>query len=170
MPNCLSLNWNERRLWGPAQPHEDIKVESWNRQLGLLHEFFYIKKNQSKSIPLSGTPPNHLDSASQSPNFHSLLRSPSLSSLALHHSDHWLVYPQTASCLVFQLKLLLMAMYIISRRVVGGSTPSTAFRYATCWRPYSTSFREERDTFGPILVPSDKFVFLCSQHLFHFHV
>ncbi|KAL6210335.1 hypothetical protein ACLB2K_015568 [Fragaria x ananassa] len=46
-------------------------------------------------------------------------------------------------------------MYVISRRVTAGSTP---FRYAatTCWRNYSTSFREERDTFGPILVPSDK--------------
>ncbi|KAL6217190.1 hypothetical protein ACLB2K_010407 [Fragaria x ananassa] len=48
-----------------------------------------------------------------------------------------------------------MAMYVISRRVTAGSTP---FCYAatTCWRNYSTSFREERDTFGPILVPSDK--------------
>lgn len=25
------------------------------------------------------------------------------------------------------------------------------------WRPYPISFREERDTFGPIQVPSDKF-------------
>ncbi|OMO50500.1 Fumarate lyase [Corchorus capsularis] len=40
-----------------------------------------------------------------------------------------------------------MAMYIVSRRSV---------RYATGWRCYSTSFREERDTFGPINVPSEK--------------
>lgn len=60
---------------------------------------------------------------------------------------------------VISAQALPMAMYIVSRRVVGGSTQLTAFRYATtCWRPYSTSFREERDTFGPILVPSDKSV------------
>lgn len=52
-------------------------------------------------------------------------------------------------------------MYIVSRRLSAGSTTSqlvTSLRYATCWRSYSTSFREERDTFGPINVPSDKFV------------
>ncbi|WRX10356.1 Fumarate lyase [Theobroma cacao] len=52
-----------------------------------------------------------------------------------------------------------MAMYIVSRRLSAGSTTSqlvTSLRYATCWRSYSTSFREERDTFGPINVPSDK--------------
>lgn len=56
-----------------------------------------------------------------------------------------------------------MAMFIVARRLSGGSTSSQlvgSLRYATCWRPYSTGFREERDTFGPILVPSDKFVFL----------
>ncbi|KAB2616296.1 fumarate hydratase 1 [Pyrus ussuriensis x Pyrus communis] len=49
-----------------------------------------------------------------------------------------------------------MAMYIVSRRAAGGLTPLAAFRYATSLRAYSTSFREERDTFGPINVPSDK--------------
>ncbi|XWS76604.1 hypothetical protein CRYUN_Cryun01aG0191000 [Craigia yunnanensis] len=52
-----------------------------------------------------------------------------------------------------------MAIYIGSRRLSSGSTTSqlvTSLRYATCWRSYSTSFREERDTFGPINVPSDK--------------
>lgn len=54
-----------------------------------------------------------------------------------------------------------MAMYIASRRFSGGSAIG-ALRYAGCTflRPYSTSFREERDTFGPILVPSDKLVSL----------
>jgi hypothetical protein len=54
-----------------------------------------------------------------------------------------------------------MAMYIASRRFSGGSAVG-ALRYAACtlWRPYSTSFREEKDTFGPILVPSDKSVSL----------
>ncbi|KAE8701924.1 Fumarate hydratase [Hibiscus syriacus] len=52
-----------------------------------------------------------------------------------------------------------MAMYIVSRRLSAGSTSSqlaTSLRYTTCWRSYSTSFREERDTFGPINVPTDK--------------
>ncbi|KAM1150929.1 hypothetical protein ACFX2B_031043 [Malus domestica] len=49
-----------------------------------------------------------------------------------------------------------MAMYIVSRRAAGELTPLAAFRYATSSRAYSTSFREERDTFGPINVPSDK--------------
>ncbi|KHG29130.1 Fumarate hydratase 1, mitochondrial -like protein [Gossypium arboreum] len=52
-----------------------------------------------------------------------------------------------------------MAMYIVSRRLSAGSTTSqlvTSLRYATCWRSFFTSFREERDTFGPINVPSDK--------------
>ncbi|KAF5455308.1 hypothetical protein F2P56_024902 [Juglans regia] len=48
-----------------------------------------------------------------------------------------------------------MAMYFVSRRFSGGSAIG-ALRCATFWRPYSTSFREERDTFGPILVPADK--------------
>ena len=54
-----------------------------------------------------------------------------------------------------------MAMYVASRRFSGGSAVGV-LRYAACtfWRPYSTSFREERDTFGPILVPSDKSVSL----------
>ncbi|KAJ0054146.1 hypothetical protein Pint_00926 [Pistacia integerrima] len=53
-----------------------------------------------------------------------------------------------------------MALYIISRRVSGGGLTTSqlvgALRYGSCWRSYSTAFREERDTFGPILVPSDK--------------
>ncbi|KAG6700076.1 hypothetical protein I3842_08G093600 [Carya illinoinensis] len=48
-----------------------------------------------------------------------------------------------------------MVVYIVSRRLLGRSAVG-AWRYATLWRPYSTSFREERDTFGPILVPADK--------------
>nr|GLL30614.1 fumarate hydratase 1, mitochondrial [Ipomoea trifida]GMD13814.1 fumarate hydratase 1, mitochondrial [Ipomoea batatas] len=47
-----------------------------------------------------------------------------------------------------------MAMLIAARRVTGGSTRSVSSE--TCWRYFSTSFREERDTFGPIQVPSDK--------------
>ncbi|KAE8676688.1 Fumarate hydratase [Hibiscus syriacus] len=52
-----------------------------------------------------------------------------------------------------------MAMYMVSRRLSAGSTTSqlaTSLRYTTCWSYYSTSFREERDTFGPINVPSYK--------------
>lgn len=52
-----------------------------------------------------------------------------------------------------------MALYVVARRLSGGSA-TAQLRYATCWRFYSTSFREEKDTFGPILVPSDKFVVL----------
>ncbi|XP_057964278.1 fumarate hydratase 1, mitochondrial isoform X2 [Malania oleifera] len=51
-----------------------------------------------------------------------------------------------------------MAIYLASRRLSGGSTTSPllgALRF-TYLRCYSTSFREERDTFGPIRVPSDK--------------
>lgn len=55
-----------------------------------------------------------------------------------------------------------MAMYIVSRRLAGGSVASTqlvgTLRYAAYLRSYSTAFREERDTFGPVLVPSDKSV------------
>lgn len=50
-------------------------------------------------------------------------------------------------------------MFIASRRLSSGSTKSLlveSARFATCWRSISTSFREEKDTFGPILVPSDK--------------
>ncbi|KAK3037009.1 hypothetical protein RJ639_031583 [Escallonia herrerae] len=52
-----------------------------------------------------------------------------------------------------------MAVFLASRRLSGGSTASLlagSLRYTTCWRSYSTSFREERDTFGPIQVPTDK--------------
>lgn len=54
-----------------------------------------------------------------------------------------------------------MMMYAASRRLCGGSagSPLLGLRYM-CLRSLSTSFREEKDTFGPILVPSDKFVFL----------
>ncbi|KAJ8774251.1 hypothetical protein K2173_009682 [Erythroxylum novogranatense] len=47
-----------------------------------------------------------------------------------------------------------MAVYMVSRRLSGGS--KTALHYATCWRSYSTGYREETDTFGPIRVPDDK--------------
>ncbi|CAN1751296.1 Fumarate hydratase 1, mitochondrial [Linum perenne] len=46
-----------------------------------------------------------------------------------------------------------MAAYIVARRRSLGLITS---QFATLWRSYSTSFREERDTFGPIQVPSDK--------------
>lgn len=51
-----------------------------------------------------------------------------------------------------------MAMFVASRRLSNGLTPSllVGVLRSTYWRSYSTSFREERDTFGPILVPSDK--------------
>nr|VDD03773.1 unnamed protein product [Brassica oleracea] len=48
-----------------------------------------------------------------------------------------------------------MAIYVASRRLSARTTAAT-LRYATALRSYSTSFREERDTFGPIQVPSDK--------------
>ena len=47
-----------------------------------------------------------------------------------------------------------MAMLVASRRLsIGSRTVTTSL-----FRCFSTSFREERDTFGPILVPSDKSV------------
>ncbi|KAF7121179.1 hypothetical protein RHSIM_Rhsim13G0008000 [Rhododendron simsii] len=49
-----------------------------------------------------------------------------------------------------------MAIFIASRRLSGGSTTTSLLRFSACWRSFSTSFREERDTFGPISVPSDK--------------
>ncbi|CAN4091381.1 unnamed protein product [Withania somnifera] len=49
-----------------------------------------------------------------------------------------------------------MAMFIAARRLSAGSALSDSVRYRSCLRFLSTSFREERDTFGPILVPSDK--------------
>lgn len=43
------------------------------------------------------------------------------------------------------------------RRISGGSViVADSLRFTTCWRHFSTAFREERDTFGPIQVPSDK--------------
>ncbi|XP_057535875.1 fumarate hydratase 1, mitochondrial [Amaranthus tricolor] len=51
-----------------------------------------------------------------------------------------------------------MSMYIAIRRFSNRSTvasPSSALR-STLLRYYSSTFREERDTFGPINVPSDK--------------
>lgn len=48
-------------------------------------------------------------------------------------------------------------MYIATRRLSSKSTPATAAALRSAWlRFYSSSFREERDTFGPINVPSDK--------------
>ncbi|CAK7348355.1 unnamed protein product [Dovyalis caffra] len=52
-----------------------------------------------------------------------------------------------------------MAMYIVARRLSTGSTTSqfpASLRYGNWLRSYSTAFREERDTFGPINVPADK--------------
>ncbi|KAH0638105.1 hypothetical protein KY289_038020 [Solanum tuberosum] len=49
-----------------------------------------------------------------------------------------------------------MAMLNAARRLSAGSALSDSLRYTSSWRFFSTSFREERDTFGPILVPSDK--------------
>ncbi|KAM7276830.1 hypothetical protein ACFE04_018696 [Oxalis oulophora] len=52
-----------------------------------------------------------------------------------------------------------MAMSYIARNQLSNSHLIGSLRYATTtlWRPYSTTgFREERDTFGPILVPEDK--------------
>ncbi|KAM1406069.1 hypothetical protein ACFX2F_000826 [Malus domestica] len=46
-----------------------------------------------------------------------------------------------------------MAIYIVSRWAAGVSTPLPALRFATSLRPYSTKFREERDTFGPSTFP-----------------
>ena len=54
-----------------------------------------------------------------------------------------------------------MAMYALPRRLsISGGSAIGALRYitTTVLKPLPTSFREERDTFGPILVPSDKFV------------
>ncbi|KAG5539815.1 hypothetical protein RHGRI_020134 [Rhododendron griersonianum] len=45
-----------------------------------------------------------------------------------------------------------MAIFIASRRL----STTSSLRFSACWRSFSTSFREERDTFGPISVPSDK--------------
>ncbi|KAI8546513.1 hypothetical protein RHMOL_Rhmol07G0124000 [Rhododendron molle] len=45
-----------------------------------------------------------------------------------------------------------MAIFIASRRL----STTSLLRFSACWRSFSTSFREERDTFGPISVPSDK--------------
>ncbi|KAF3971295.1 hypothetical protein CMV_005083 [Castanea mollissima] len=52
-----------------------------------------------------------------------------------------------------------MAMFAVSRRLsISGGSAIGALRYATTTvvKPLPTSFREERDTFGPILVPYDK--------------
>ncbi|CAI0406835.1 unnamed protein product [Linum tenue] len=46
-----------------------------------------------------------------------------------------------------------MAAYVVARRRSLGWITS---QLGDLWRSYSTSFREERDTFGPIQVPSDK--------------
>ncbi|CAI9774295.1 unnamed protein product [Fraxinus pennsylvanica] len=54
-----------------------------------------------------------------------------------------------------------MAIFVASRRLSSRSTTATSFlaeslRYTTSFRLHTTSYREERDTFGPIRVPSDK--------------
>ncbi|KAH0738780.1 hypothetical protein KY290_037485 [Solanum tuberosum] len=56
-----------------------------------------------------------------------------------------------------------MAMLNAARRLSAGSALSDSLRYTSSWRFFSTSFREERDTFGPILVPSDKFVDVATK-------
>ncbi|MCD7449841.1 hypothetical protein HAX54_001757 [Datura stramonium] len=53
-----------------------------------------------------------------------------------------------------------MAMLTASRRLSTGSVLSDSLRYSSSWRFFSTSFREERDTFGPILVPEDNLLIL----------
>uniref|UniRef100_M4FIB4 Disease resistance protein winged helix domain-containing protein n=1 Tax=Brassica campestris TaxID=3711 RepID=M4FIB4_BRACM len=45
------------------------------------------------------------------------------------------------------------SIYVPSRRISSGTAAAT-LRYATAMRSYSTSFMEERDTFGPIQVSS----------------
>ncbi|KAG4917279.1 hypothetical protein AAZX31_02G015000 [Glycine max] len=51
-----------------------------------------------------------------------------------------------------------MALYVLSRRLSAGSNSTTllALRFVSSTRSYSSSFREERDTFGAIQVPSEK--------------
>ncbi|CAH9098639.1 unnamed protein product [Cuscuta epithymum] len=63
-----------------------------------------------------------------------------------------------------------MAMLIAARRLASGSTrpvSSESLRYTTSCRYFSTSFREERDTFGPIQVPSDKLWGAQTQRSLH---
>ena len=49
-----------------------------------------------------------------------------------------------------------MAIYVASGQLSRGIAAAT-LRYATAMGSYSMSFREERDTFGPIQVRSDKY-------------
>jgi fumarate hydratase class II len=55
-------------------------------------------------------------------------------------------------------------MAMVLRRLAGASgSPSSASAAAlllrpALTRPISTGFREERDTFGPVRVPNDKYV------------
>lgn len=52
-------------------------------------------------------------------------------------------------------------MAMVLRRLAGASvSPSAAalLLRPALTRPISTGFREERDTFGPIRVPNDKYV------------
>lgn len=55
-----------------------------------------------------------------------------------------------------------------SRRLAGRSNTASALvagmLRSTLCRPISTAFREERDTFGPIMVPADKFVSLMPTY------
>ncbi|KAH1136265.1 hypothetical protein GLYMA_10G016200v4 [Glycine max] len=69
-----------------------------------------------------------------------------------------LVIGQTSVILRWLLPSFAMAFYVLSRRLSAGSNSTTllALRFASSSRSFSSSFREERDTFGPIQVPSDK--------------
>ncbi|KAF7140755.1 hypothetical protein RHSIM_Rhsim06G0161700 [Rhododendron simsii] len=61
-----------------------------------------------------------------------------------------------------------MVIFLASRRLSGRSTTTSLLRFSACWRSFSTSFREERDTFGPISVPSDKLVTLQLPRIAYF--
>ncbi|KAF9597168.1 hypothetical protein IFM89_016156 [Coptis chinensis] len=58
-----------------------------------------------------------------------------------------------------------MALLTASSRRISSS--STSLRYVYLLRSFSTSFREERDTFGPIQVPSDKLWGAQTQRSLH---
>lgn len=49
------------------------------------------------------------------------------------------------------------SIHVASRWISSGTAAAT-LRYATAMRTYSTSFMEERDTFGPIQVSSGKYM------------
>lgn len=69
----------------------------------------------------------------------------------------------------------IMALYGSSRRQAfrfGAAAPAvlSTFLRTVLARPISTAFREERDTFGPILVPTDKFVASFTLFCPRFHL